>query len=74
MKKGKIFKAVEAQLAEMDEMDVPDKEWSILDEEFLSTEDVIVELSASKHYEHRDLAYTLQNICDHLESENDEES
>lgn len=72
MKKGQIFKAVEQQLAEMDEMNVPDKEWSILDEEFLSTEDVIVILTSSKKYEHRDLGWTLQTICDREESADEE--
>lgn len=73
MKKGKIFKAVSSQYAEMDDMDVPDKEWSIFDEAFLSTEEVIEALINSKNYEHRDLAYTLENILE-CSGENEEES
>lgn len=73
MKKGKIFKAVSAQFAEMDSMDVVDKEWSIFDEDFLTTEEVIEVLMNSKHYEHRDLAYELENILE-CSGENDEES
>lgn len=73
MKKGKIFKAVESQYSEMDAMDIIDKEWSIFDEAFLTTEEVIEALIDSKRYEHRDLAYDFQNILD-CQDENDEES
>lgn len=74
MKKGKIFKAVSSQFEEMDDTrNIVDKEWSIMDEEFLSTEQVIEVLVDSKHYEHRDLAYTLENILE-CSGENEEES
>lgn len=38
---GAVFKAVSQQLPEIDEMDIPDKEWSIFDEDFLSTSEAI---------------------------------
>ena len=44
---GYIYKAVTQQLAEMDEMDVPEMEWNIFDEEFLSTDEVIAAMFAA---------------------------
>lgn len=38
---GYIYKSVTSQLAELDEMDVPEKEWNINDEAFLTTGEVI---------------------------------
>jgi hypothetical protein len=70
---GHVYKAVTEQLAEMDEMDVPTKEWNIFDMAFLSTDEVIARLYESGIPSLEKLAHDLQNIVD-CESENDDES
>jgi hypothetical protein len=70
---GYVYKAVTEQLAEMDEMDVPSKEWNIFDMAFLTTEDVIHVMWGSGIPSMEKLAQDLQNIVD-CESENADES
>ncbi len=70
---GYVYKAVTEQLAEMDEMDVPDKEWNIFDMAFLTTEDVIHVMYGSGVPSMVKLAHDLENIVA-CESENDDES
>lgn len=64
---GHVFKAVSAQLAEMDEMDVPEKDWNIFDIDELTTAEVIEVLSASSTPSHKKFAGKLQGILDREE-------
>lgn len=61
---GYVYKAVTSQLAEMDEMDVPEHEWNIFDEEFLSTDEVIAQMWESGVPSMVKLGDDLQSIVD----------
>ena len=72
---GYVYKAVTSQLSEMDEMDIPNMEWNIFDEDFLSTQDVIDILRESEIPSMEKLAEDLEDICEReyaLENDEDE--